>query len=448
VRACAPARRHQITVLSLTAAVVTIAVVLQAVPPPDTVSLAVPGRSNATPTVAAAGSFVAVAWGASAAGKSDVFVAVSNNGGQQFGLPVQVNTVPGEARLGGELPPRIALLSRGKSPEIAVVWTSRSESATELKLSRSHDEGRTFDAAVILQSPNSAGDRGWPALTLDSQNVAHTIWLDHRGLASTHGSGTGHAGHQASAARDGVAMAQQSSLFYASAKAAPSAERELTKGVCYCCKTAIAAGPNGELFAAWRHVYPGNVRDIAFTVSRDHGRSFSPPVRVSEDKWIINGCPDDGPAIGVDGRGTVHIVWRTVIGEANPEGALFYASTRDGRTFTPRVRIPTLGSPNPTHPQLVINSTNPTNPTNPTNSTDPTRIVVAWDEAADGQRVAAARRVIVKPSGDVEFAPIITLSSDGPAMYPALAATERGLLAVWSTVGDVPVIRARTIRVP
>jgi len=27
-------------------------------------------------------------------------------------------------------------------------------------------------------------------------------------------------------------------------------------------------------FAAWRHVYPGNIRDIAFTVSRDGGRTL------------------------------------------------------------------------------------------------------------------------------------------------------------------------------
>ena len=50
--------------------------------------------------------------------------------------------------------------------------------------------------------------------------------------------------------------------------------------------------------------------------------------------------PDDGPAIGVDGRGTVLLAWRTVIGGADPEGALFYASTSDGRTFTPESESP------------------------------------------------------------------------------------------------------------
>jgi hypothetical protein len=414
----------------------TAGLVLQAAPAADTVSLAVEGRSNSTPSVTAAGSFVAVAWGASAAGTSDVFVAVSNDSGRTFGSPVQVNTVGGEARLGGEMPPRVAIFSRGSAatPEIAVLWTARSEPATEVKLARSRDGGRTFGTAATLQSPSSAGDRGWPALTLDDQGGAHAIWLDHRGLAATRGRGADHASHQAGAAHDGVAMAQQSSLFYAAAKASPSGERELTKGVCYCCKTALAAGPRGQLYAAWRHVYPGNLRDIAFTVSHDRGLSFAPPVRVSEDGWAINGCPDDGPAIGVDGRGTVHLVWRTVIDGANPESALFYASTRDGRTFTARLRIPTLGRLNPTHPQLVIDGAG--------------RIIVAWDEVVDGQRVAAARQLMVKPDQQADFTPVITISSDGPAMYPAIAATYRGLLAVWSTIGEASVIRARTISLP
>jgi hypothetical protein len=404
--------------------------------PAETGLLAVPGRANSTPSVAAAGSFVAVTWGASSGGKADVFVAVSSDNGGSFGSPVQVNSVAGEARLGGELPPRVALVSTPKSaaPEIAIAWTSHSRAGTEIKLSRSHNGGRTFDAPVPLQSANAAGDRGWPSLVLDDQGSAHAIWLDHRGLEATHGSTGGHAAHRTGAAPDGVALAQRSGLFYASPNASPRAERELTKGVCYCCKTAFATGPTGQLYAAWRHVYPGNLRDIAFAVSRDRGRTFSAPVRVSADNWAINACPDDGPAIGVDGRGTVHLIWRTVLGGADPEGALFYASTTDGQAFTPRVRIQTLGTLNPTHPQLVVDRKQ--------------RIVVAWDEVVAGQRVAAARELIVKADGRVELAPIVTLSADGPATYPAIAATEQGLLAVWASGGNASVIRTRTLRVP
>ena len=153
---------------------------------PATVSLGVSGRSSSTPSVAAAGSFVAVAWGASSQGKADVFVAVSRDGGATYGAPVQANRIRGEARLGGELPPRVALRTAAgaAAPEIAVLWTARG-ATTQIKIARSRDGGKSFAPPVMLQSAAAAGDRGWPALSLDRQGTAHAVWLDHRGLAGS-----------------------------------------------------------------------------------------------------------------------------------------------------------------------------------------------------------------------------------------------------------------------
>ena len=400
---------------------------------PAPVSLDVPGRSDSTPWVAASGAFVAVAWGAALDGRADVFLAVSRDGAATFGAPVRVNSVPGEARLGGELPPRVALSRRSGQPvpDIAVLWTARAKT-TEVKLARSTDGGKTFTAPVNLQSGGAAGDRGWPALAAGPQGDVHAIWLDHRGLAAKDGAGTGHAAHKGSGAHDGVAMAQKSSLYYASPTAKPSREREVTNGVCYCCKTALAAGPNGSLYAAWRHVYPGNLRDIAFAISRDAGRSFSQPVRVSEDEWAIDGCPDDGPAMAVDTSGTVHLAWPTLVTGPEPEGAIFYASTRDGIRFSRRVRVPTLGGPKPSHPQIVVS--------------DAGRVFVAWDETVRGQRVSAMREVRPRAGAEPTFGGIVTLAESGPAVYPVIAATNNGLVAVWTTGGEQSRVQVRAIR--
>ena len=103
-------------------------------------------------------------------------------------------------------------------------------------------------------------------------------------------------------------MAQRSKLYLAALdRSAPP--HAVTGGVCYCCKTALAAGDDGSLHMAWRHVSPGSIRDIAFTSSRDGGRTFAAPIRVSEDKWELEGCPDDGPAMAVDHQNHVHIIW-------------------------------------------------------------------------------------------------------------------------------------------
>jgi hypothetical protein len=217
---------------------------------------------------------------------------------------------------------------------------------------------------------------------------------------------------------DGVAMAQRSGLYYARDGAEPGAERELVKGVCYCCKVAMAATPAGGLMAAWRHVYPGNIRDIAFITSRDGGHTFSQPGRVSVDDWHLAGCPDDGPALAVDGSGTAHVVWPTVLGGPTPEGALFYASSKDGRTFSARVRIPTLGGPKPMHPQVMTAAAG--------------HAYVAWDEVVNGVRQAAVRSLRIDDAGQPTFGATRRLGTpDTHTSYPLLVPTPTGALAVF-----------------
>lgn len=382
-------------------------------------TLSIPGRSNGTPWVAAAGSFVAVTWGASAAGKGDIMIAVSRDSGLTFAPPIRVNAIEGEARVSGEIAPRVALLARpAAEPIVTVTWNAK-DARTHIKTARSLDGGRTFHETRSLQSPDAAGDRGWQAAALDSRGMLHAIWLDHRAMAT--GASTS---HEHKGEHDGVAMAQRSSLYYASAE---GAERELFKGVCYCCKTALAIGPNGQLHAAWRHVFANNMRDIAYTVSRDGGRTFAPPARVHEDKWSINGCPDDGPAIAVDRAGTVHLVWPTVLN--GEDGALMYSTASNGRPFAPPLRVPTMGSPKPSHPQIAASADG--------------RIMVAWDEVIGGVRTAAGRQISMR-NGKTAFGDVVKFA-DGSSSYPVLAATPRGWVAVWSTGGPTSVVHAKML---
>ena len=240
-------------------------------------TLAISGATNQTPWVAAQGAQVAVVWGAKTDSQGNVFAAVSQDGGRTFAPPVRVNAVAGEARISGEIAPRVAIVpaATGAAAEIVVAWNAK-DSGTQVKLARSRDGGRTFSAPVPLQAAGAAGDRGWQALTLDARGTAHAIWLDHRGMAASKAEPMDHKGEH-----DGAAMAQRSGLYYASSAGGTATERELFKGVCYCCKTAMATGPDGTLYAAWRHVFTGNFRDMGFTSSRDGGKTFSPMVRVT-----------------------------------------------------------------------------------------------------------------------------------------------------------------------
>lgn len=384
------------------------------------VTLGVPGRANAAPWVASAGRFVAVTWGAQADRLWDVYVAVSDDEGATFGPPVRVNTVAGDGRISGEIPPRVALhLPTGaRVPEVVIAWNAKDQ-GTEIKIARSRDGGRTFAAPASLQAAGSAGDRGWHALAVDAQGLAHVVWLDHRGLAEAPadaGAKAG-AGHGAASAgdHDGVAMAQKSRLHYATLGATAAPEQRLAPGVCYCCKTALAPTRRGVL-AVWRHVYAGNMRDMAFTWLGAPGAAAA-PARVSEDGWSINGCPDDGPATAVGPDDRVHAVWPTVVPGETPTGALFYASlgAREDR-FSRRQRIPTLGTPKPSHPQVAVDGRG--------------RLFFAWDEIVGGVRTAAVSNAGVS-TGALRFAPSERLSERGPTSYPVMAPLTSGVVVAW-----------------
>ena len=397
-------------------------------------TLAVPGRANANVSMAGSGSFVAAVWSASApAGDTDVFAATSRDGGQTFSSPVRVNSTPGDARVNGEQPPRLALKARaGGLPELVVVWTTKGTAGTKLLQSSSTDGGRTFSASALVPGSDAAGNRGWEAVAAGPGGRFFSVWLDHRKLAApdqTKMAGEHHhegaagpaakpAAKPAAAQMDGVAMAQLSQLYVAALDGSV-APQGVTGGVCYCCKTAVVAGPSNSLFLAWRHVYPGNMRDIAFTVSRDGGRTFSTPVRVSEDKWMLEGCPDDGPSMVVDGTGAVHIVWPAVVTEkAGPVKALFYATSRDGKTFSPRRRLPTEGQAN--HPQLAIDATG--------------SLAVAWDESGSGTRTLASAIGRPDAAGAMQFTRSTGARDIGT--YPVVAAVSKtGWLRAY-TVGD------------
>jgi hypothetical protein len=391
-------------------------------------TLAVTGRANSNASIAASGRFVAVAWSASLpSGVTDIYAAVSRDDGRTFGAPVRVNDVDGDARVSGEQPPRVVLAPRASGdPAVTIVWTSKGDRGTRLLFARSGDGGRTFDRAADVPGSEAAGNRGWEAAAAAPDGRILTVWLDHRGLADQSAM---EAMHHQTGKPDGVAMAQRSKLFVSSLDGAVPAQA-VTGGVCYCCKTALAVA-DGRVYAAWRHVYPGNIRDIAFAESRDQGRSFAAPVRVSQDHWELEGCPDDGPAIAVAG-GQVHVVWPTLV-QNGPGGepgiALFHAATRDGRTFTARQPLPIQGMAH--HPQIV--------------AIHDGALMLAWDEQVDGGRRIALARGLPDSGGAITFTRL-GVPGGSAGLYPAVAAGGRAAILAWSTGGENGVIKVTRIQ--
>src|SRR5690606_7915357 len=97
---------------------------------------------------------------------------------------------------------------------------------------------------------------------------------------------------------------------------------------CPCCRTGLARGPDGTLYASWRRIYPGNIRDVVVAASHDGGLTWDESVRPQADDWVFPGCPHAGPSLRVDPTGVVHIAWWT--GKAGAAGVWYARSTDHG----------------------------------------------------------------------------------------------------------------------
>ena len=378
-------------------------------------ALGLAGSVNSTPSLGVLGNTVAAVWTATKDGAVNVYIATSSDGGATFSQPRRVNDQDGDVSANNEQPPRVVISKSGSVSTFTVFWSRRNEGPQRarldvIRMARSTDGGKTFSPARTTHDPAFSGARGWESLTTGPDGVVHTVWLDGRDAERKIAEATAHSGmaHKGQPPQD---------VYHASiAPDGRIVESLIATGVCFCCKTAVAVDAGGAVYAAWRHVFPGSMRDIAFAKSTDGGSHFGPLVRVSEDKWELNGCPEDGPSIAVDRSGVIHVAWATLVSEGEPQKAVFYATSRDGKTFSPRARVPTAGMTNPGRPQLTL--------------TPDGGAAIVWDETLDGvQRVVLTR--VARNGG---FRPPQVLSGNETASRPVMVRTGAGdLLVAWTS---------------
>jgi hypothetical protein len=288
--------------------------------------------------------------------------------------------------------PGIAL---GPAGEVYVSWSSARPKpaevlfASDLQLSRSLDGGASFGRPLRLNE-DRAISHSFEGLAVAADGTVLVAWIDAR---------EGESRPRSYLARVGDRGGRVDSAL------------RLDEGeTCVCCRIDVAAG-DGLAAVLWRKVFPGSVRDMVLGVSRDGGRSFGAPARVSVDGWKIAACPHRGGRVALDGRGRVHAAWYTEGGDDTPR--VLYASAPDGRTFTAPLSIAGAAGAVPDHVRLAV--------------TRGDNAVVVWEEST-----AVRRRIRLRASrdGGKTFDEPRSLSTAIRAYMPDVAATAGGDVAV------------------
>jgi hypothetical protein len=299
--------------------------------PPQPVQISAQGIDAAEPAVASArdGSFY-VAWVNHDAKQADVMLARFNDGGELQGAPVRVNRLAGAATAWRGDQPSVAVAPDGA---VHVLWTNRVDAGdkhgTDIYLSSSTDRGQSFATEVKVNDDKVPGAHGMHSLAVAGDGRIYAAWLDERNVHTPQPSTKGE-GHHMESNRDlYLAYSTDGGRTF-------SANKKVASDACPCCKTALTVSPDGTLFAGWRQVLPGSFRHIAVAGSTDGGKNFSTPVIVSDDHWVLQGCPVSGPSLSVDrASGNLKVVWYAA-GEGSAAGIYFAESKDKGHTFTPR----------------------------------------------------------------------------------------------------------------
>jgi hypothetical protein len=297
---------------------------------PKPVRVSAENADAAEPSIApGADGTIYVAWVEHSEKKeADVMLAHLDRDGQAKGAAVRVNPNAGEATAWRGDPPTLAVAPDGT---IYVGWTARIADAqghgNDLYLSASRDEGRSFGPPVKVNDDGRKVTHAMHSLAVGADGRVYVVWLDERNVVMPPPGKDGKMEHM---------EANREVFFASSADGGRSfgANQRLAQNACPCCKTAVAAGRDGRVYASWRQVLPGEFRHIALASSEDGGKTFTEPKIVSDDRWMTASCPVSGPALSIaQDDGALRVVWYTEGDKGEP--GLYWAESRDhGKTFS------------------------------------------------------------------------------------------------------------------
>ena len=212
--------------------------------------------------------------------------------------------------------PRVAWLSRN---DLTVAWLQKSGAGRYdygIRVARSHDGGRSWVRSVAPHDTTESGEHGFMSLVpLPNARVAVTYLNGH-----AHGEGGSAGGTQ-------VAISEYDT------KGTLSKLVTLDRRACDCCQTAGASSSRG-LIVVYRDRTPDEIRDIS--VTRLENGKWTEPVPVSNDRWKINACPVNGPAIAANGPRVV-VAWFSAARDSGKVQLAF--SHNGGAEFLPPIRI-------------------------------------------------------------------------------------------------------------
>lgn len=341
---------------------------------------------------------------------TSLLFSISRDGGQSFSPALEIPAAKGCTDGHGEAPPKVAFKTDGTM--IAVYTrkkpTDENPFAGTVEYSLSSDKGITWSPSALVHSDKSKNTgHSFHDIAILSDGEIGLIWLDGRDTSEN-----------------------GSALYFSKTTKGKGfgPDKKIAGPACQCCRTRLYSDESGKVYALFRSLQKDNCRDISLISSSDRGNTFSNPVKISDDKWMINGCPHTGPDISSDGK-TLHFTWFT--GGGKP--GIYSATSNDkGKSFSERTLLSEAGR----HPQI-------------TSMKEGDTILYCWDESIkEDKKTYTGIQLQISEENDKKQ--IQVSEKDRDAHHPLLVPiTNKTVLITWlSSDGGKQHLEYKTITLP
>lgn len=332
---------------------------------------------------------------------------MSSDGGDTFDSPITVSTSTAPVSSHGENAPKLV-----QGGPLYAVWSGENG----VFVARSTTWGSSFEAPARVSDGKKGGFSGYPSLAAQLGKGVYVVWIDSR---------------ETTLQQDSYSLRIASSMD-AGATFSPSTRVALD--VCPCCRPSVLIGEQGEVILFWRKIFAGPIHDMVAATSHDQGKTFSEPVRIAEDNWKIDGCPDSGIAVSRIGS-RIYVAWLT---EARPDhrGVFLSWSDDQGAHWAPSVSAS----------QSVLDANYPS-----LDATEDGRVLLAFQgrDPAVASGWAPMGAFLVEIGADANLSEPIAIPSVGkPVSRPTIVSGTGGrVFIVWTAGGpessQVVIERAR-----
>ena len=171
-------------------------------------------------------------------------------------------------------------------------WLQKSASGTydyDVHISQSTDDGNTWSASIIPHQDGINAEHGFVSMMPTPEGNTFAVWLDGRNTKKEINNG----------------MTLRTAVIDNDNNI--SNEVELDNRVCDCCQTDVTWTDKGPI-VVYRDRSEEEIRDIG--IVRKVDGKWSKPRTLFEDRWMIAGCPVNGPSIASQDNVAL-VVWYT-----------------------------------------------------------------------------------------------------------------------------------------